>query len=180
MIKTDLWIAGISSFIVFVCFGLAHWLYAYKYWIFSILVPAVMAKQSCKSDLKCAQITNAVIIANIVGWQAVSLVIFLYWTLNDLYYTEFVNKTYIITMWSTVPFNLLSCLVLGWAYYKLFKLTKCDQKFIVHGKMMVAHLLTYLLSVFCLIEFLLSTMGRKTKEFTNSMVYLFLLLNLVG
>ncbi len=49
----------------------------------------------------------------------------------------------------------------------------------VHGKMMVAHLLTYALSILSLMGFLLSTMGYKTKKFSITMNYLFIVLNLI-
>jgi hypothetical protein len=49
----------------------------------------------------------------------------------------------------------------------------------VHGKMMVAHVLTYALSILSLMGFLLSTMGVRTKTFSITMDYLFLSLNVI-
>ena len=69
--------------------------------------------------MKRARNANIFMIANIVGWQAVSLMIYLFFTLNDLNYGEFVVIVYYFAMWTTVPLNLLSCLALGKAFHQL-------------------------------------------------------------
>jgi hypothetical protein len=82
-------------------------------------------------------------------------------------------------MWTAIPLNLLSCLALAKAFHQLLKLAESEQTLMVHGKMMVAHLLAYALSILSLMGFLLSTMGYKTKKFSVTMNYLFIVLNLV-
>lgn len=177
-IKGEIWMIGTTSTVCIVCWNLVHWIYAYKYWTLSLLLPAVMLNESYKTELKCARIINIAMIVNILGWQVFQVALFLFWSLRDEPISQGLAVAYYLAIWSTIVINLFSCLAIGFSFHRLHKFSRFSQNnLMVDSKMMAAHAFSYALTIISLLGLLLSTVKKENATFANSMQYIFIFSN---
>ena len=174
-IKGEIWVIGIASTVCIVCWNLVHWIYAYKYWTLSLLLPAVMLNQSYKTELECARIVNITMIVNILGWQGFYVTLFLLWCLSDEPISKSLSVFFYLAIWSTAVINLFSCFAIGFSFCRLHKFSRlCEDDLMVDAKMMTAHALSYALTIISLVSLLSASLTPENEEFIHVEQYIFL------
>lgn len=161
-LRPHIWVVALSSYVSLSLYGLAHWIFAYKYWMLSHLLTG--------SKLKWVRIANISMYLSIFFFQLVVMIVFLYENLKNNTQILWLNVLFWTALFANVFLNLFTFWALGDSFKRLLHLEKTSTNMVANSKMMILHIISYGVFILSLLLYFLSLAGFQSTSFITDLL----------